>query len=211
MQYQLQQTKLEDLYTAFLLGGAKKSSIYNRYTVEVQEERLTILNYYLDRFNLHNSFLFIAHKEIEPGILTIEFETTLSLKRIYKEWCHDDMVIAISPMNLNLNAYLLWVSIFAEKRKNFIRLSNEHISHDAKLTLASLFKESTGIEMSTNSIQFAIHDGKALTLLAIHMKRPAYEIRLLTEFLSDREFKKLQVALNTTRFSFRRGLYHECY
>ncbi|RKJ73748.1 hypothetical protein D7X33_20230 [Butyricicoccus sp. 1XD8-22] len=211
MQYKVQQMKLEDLYTAFLLGGAKKTTVANKYTVVIQQERLEILHYYLERFGLRNSFLFEVHEEELSQCVVVEFETTLLVMRIYKEWYYGNMVVAISPMYLNLNSYLLWISIFGEKRKSFIRLSNEHISQDAKKTLSTLFTELTGVELSTNAMQFAIHDVKLLILLAIRTKRPVYEVKLLTEFLSPREFKKLQGILNESTYFFHGGMIYEGY
>lgn len=204
----IQLIKLEDLYIACLLGGAKKSGITGEYQVMIPQERLILLKRYLERYDLGNMFTFTVQEEKSQCILS--FENTLVSARVYKEWVQDNNIIAISPMYLNLNVYILWISMFAQKRKSFIRLLNGHLSLEAKNTLALLFEEQTGISMTTNGMQFSIHDVNALILLAISTKRPNYEIHLFTQFISDREYAKLVRILND-RILTRRGLAYAHY
>lgn len=205
----IQLIKLEDLYTALLLGGAQKSTSSGKYQVEFLKERYELLSHYLDRYGLDHTIFQFVIEEDNPYIV-VKFENNLIVARIYKEWIFNNEVRAISPMHLNVNVYLLWISLFAEKRKHVIRLSNKHLSLDAKRTLASLFEEQMNMQISMNSIQFVIHDVKSLILLAIRTKRPNYEIHLFTQFLSDRDYNKL-VGLLKERIFTRGGLAYEYY
>ncbi|RNC99581.1 hypothetical protein [Lysinibacillus halotolerans] len=120
------------------------------------------------------------------------------------DWTFDNKIIAISPSLLNMNVYMLWISLFAEQRKNFIRIPNSHLSNEAALTLANLFEDYTGISITTNNLQFALYGIKEIVVLALKLKRPHYEIYRFLEFLSDNEYTKLIHLLSNERFGLRR-------
>lgn len=201
---------LEDLYTAFVLGGISISENPDLFFIEINEGRIKQIKYYLEKNNLNQ----YVHFEIIPtptDQVQVIFELNLLARKLFSEWLTEGNITAISPAFLNTNVFLLWLSLFAEQRKNYIRISNGHFLDGAKNTLANIFKEHTGILMNTNIIQFTVHDVIGLIILAINSKRPVFEIYLFLQFISEREYHKLVQILNNPHLAKAGGNYCEYY
>lgn len=199
---------LEDLYTSFLLGGATKSEqLRDHYVIAINREKLKLIDYYIER-NKIDSYFSYKVEELNEDSLHVYFRNNVILQRFVKDWSDNNKIVAISPALLNINVYMLWIAIFGEQRKNFIRMSNTHFSSEAAATLSNLFEEHIRIPLTSNPIQFALHDVKELVILALKSKRPLYEIYQFIEFLSENDYAKLSYLLNQENLMYR-GRYFE--
>lgn len=181
---------LEDFYSALILGGCTEKN--EQLFITIPTDRVKMLHYYQDFFNLGNSFNYTEINHQDSEYITLSFQKSLIYHRMKNEWSYSDSIIhAIPPKQLTINLVMLWVALFGEKRKNYIYLKSSNFSNDARETFAYLFTVKTDIDLPNNHQYFSLNDVKAFTLLAIRCQRPTYELVLLTRLLSIKEHEKL--------------------
>lgn len=177
---------LRNLYTSLILGGAIKADV-NSYSVKITENRIPILKKYLTLAKLNDYFRFSYDIENHQ----LYFEITPLLVSLHKEWSGTFKEIEyISPSQLNINVFNLWITFFHEVKNRKLYITSSHFTSDARDTLSVLYTEIMRYNISYNNL-FFMTDYREFFLQSYQNRRPLYEVDSLVRVLGPKEISTL--------------------
>lgn len=181
------EANLRNLYTALILGGATKNDA-NSYSVRLEVNRLPLLKKYIKLAKISELFTFSYTSEHE----LLHFELTPLLIVLHDDWSSTRSVIEyVSPSQLNINVFNLWISLFHEVKNRKLYMTAKHFMPAAQETLSVLYSEVMRFNLSHNSLFFTL-DYREFFLQSYQNRRPVYEVDSLTRVLGQREINVLR-------------------
>lgn len=183
---QMTEAGLRNLYTSLILGGATKVD-GNSYSVNLLEKRIPVLKKYLTLAKLNDYFRYSYDKET----LKLHFEITPLLLLLHKEWSSTLKEIEyISPSQLNINVFNLWITLFHEVKNRKLYITSSHFTSAARETLGVLYTEIMRYNISYNNL-FFMTDYREFFLQSYQNRRPLYEVDSIVRVLGPKELSKL--------------------
>lgn len=177
---------LRNLYTSLILGGAGKSD-NESYSVHFFEDRIPILKKYLRLVGLNDYFRY----NYDRTNSLLYFQLTPMLLKLHAEWlCNSEEIKYISPAQLNVNVFNLWISLFHEVKNRKLYIASSHFTSNARETLSVLYTEILRYNISHNNLYF-ITDYRDFFIQSYQNRRPLYELDSVIRVLGPNEIRTL--------------------
>lgn len=173
--------KLEDIIIAILLYQTDVRQNPNGRSLhfKLEKRKVPIFLDYLSRYHLKSQFLFdldTLEGQVLPSIM---------LESVLRTWVSNNQVQSIDPLSLRINAYYMWIGLFAEKTINNVAIQTD-LDPSIQYTLSQFFHQQFGVNLSQGR-KMVIKPFSPIMLHAIQSNRPIEESMELSYLLPNKE------------------------
>ncbi|HER2025621.1 TPA: hypothetical protein VJR00_001875, partial [Streptococcus pyogenes] len=173
--------RLEDMIIAILLSQPKIRHEKNGRSLffKLDQRKIVIFLDYLQRFNIKSQFNF-DYDSMEGQIFP-----SVMLENVLRKWvCHEHIQV-VDPISLRLNAYYIWIGLFAKKTLNSVAIPTD-LDIGLQHTLSRLFREQFETDLIPGNLM-QIKPFRRVMLTAIKTNRPMEESMELSYLLPHKE------------------------
>lgn len=181
--------RLEDLIITLILNNKKIEKIGNTHEIyfELKDNKLFILENYLNRLNIIDNYIQITKLSSETYVL----HSNLTVERVIRDLNFKNGILNCNPKMLNINIFLIMLCLFSFRENDEEIIIKSNLNNECKNMLSIYANLLAKINLEIVDEYFVVNNLNEFINLSIKMDRPYYETVQLVMLLNKNDYQKL--------------------